>query len=83
MDIFDLDLKEFEKKINQLLDSLSKDELLKELVDNGLIIDEYEKNICYDTDIDVENTWVHKNRTSMFEKIKLSKKRESNLLEAA
>lgn len=37
MDIFDLEIKEFEKKIDKLLGSISEDELLEELINNGLI----------------------------------------------
>ena len=36
MDIFDLDKKEFEKKIDKLLESVSDDELLQELIECGL-----------------------------------------------
>lgn len=38
MDIFDLNIKEFENKIDELLENMTDEELLKELVDNGLII---------------------------------------------
>lgn len=36
MDIFDLDIKEFEKKIDELLENMTDEELLKELQENGL-----------------------------------------------
>lgn len=38
MDIFDLDIKEFENKIDELLENMTDEELLKELFDNGLVI---------------------------------------------
>lgn len=80
MDIFDLNLKEFDEKVNELVENMTADELLEELIDNGLIIDEYEKSSYYDINIEIENTWVHKNK---FEKMKINKKMKSNLLEAA
>lgn len=36
MDIFDLDIKEFEKEIDALLGSMTDEELLEELQENGL-----------------------------------------------
>lgn len=36
MDIFDLDIKEFENKIDELLGSMTDEELLEELQENGL-----------------------------------------------
>lgn len=36
MDIFDLDIKEFEKEIDELLESMTDEELLQELQENGL-----------------------------------------------
>ena len=83
MDIFDLNLKEFEEKVNELVENMTADELLEELIDNGLIIDEYEKSSYYDINIEKENTWVHKNKKNKFEKMKINKKMKSNLLEAA
>ena len=83
MDIFDLNLKEFEEKVNELVENMTADELLEELIDNGLIIDEYEKSSYYDINIEIENTWVHKNKKNKFEKMKINKKMKSNLLEAA
>lgn len=35
-DIFNLDIKEFEKEIDKLLGSMTDEELLKELQENGL-----------------------------------------------
>lgn len=40
--MFDLEIKEFEKKLNELLESISEEELLEELIENGLVIDEYD-----------------------------------------
>ena len=34
MDIFDLNLKEFEEKVNELVENMTADELLEELIDN-------------------------------------------------
>ena len=36
MDIFDLEIKEFEKKIDDLLESISEEQLLEQLIRNGL-----------------------------------------------
>lgn len=36
MNIFNLEDKEFEKAINDMLDSMLADELLRELIENGL-----------------------------------------------
>ncbi len=36
MDIFDLEIKEFEKKIDELLESISEEQLLEQLIRNGL-----------------------------------------------
>lgn len=86
MDIFDLDMKEFEKKIDELLENMTDEELLKELVDNGLVIDEYDNEPYYIED-ELNNEWVHIDRTSnnkhkrkIFSKIN---KRKINLVEAA
>ena len=46
-------------------------------------IDRYEKSSYYDINIEIENTWVHKNKKNKFEKMKINKKMKSNLLEAA
>lgn len=42
MNIFDLKIKEFEKKIDKLLENISEKELLQELIKCGLVI--HEKN---------------------------------------
>lgn len=68
MDIFDLSFEEFEKKVDSILDDMSSEELLQELIKNGLTLDTYVKYISYIEEI--ENVWVHKNRTSTIEKIK-------------
>lgn len=80
MDIFDLNIEEFEKEIDKLLSSISEDELLEELIQSGLIIDEYEDEEYY-IEEDYNNIWVHKIRTSNI-KI-LNGKQQENLLEAA
>ena len=36
MDIFDLNYKKFEKKVDNILDNMTQEELLQELKDNGL-----------------------------------------------
>lgn len=85
MDIFDLSIEDFEKKVDEILEGITDDELLNELIENGLIIDEYEGDIYY-IEEDYNNIWVHKTRTSNLEKILnlLNNKRENeNLLEAA
>ncbi len=84
MDIFDLSMEEFEKKIDELLENISTEELFQELVQNGLIIDEY-KNNAYYLEEDSNNVWVHKIRTSSLkEKIEmLLKRKKVNLTEAA
>lgn len=84
MDIFDLSIEEFEEKIDELLDSISEDELLKELTQSGLIIDEYEDEGYY-IEENYNNIWIHKTKTSNIEKILslFNKKEKENLLEAA
>ena len=63
MDIFNLSIEEFEKKVDELLDNISAEELYQELLQNGLIIDEYE-NSGYYIEEDYNNVWVHKIQTS-------------------
>ena len=46
MDIFNLSTNEFEKKIDEILENISEDELFNELIKNGLIIDK-DKNQGY------------------------------------
>ena len=84
MDIFDLSIEEFEKKIDELLDNISEDELLEELIQNGLIIDEYEDEGYY-IEKNYNNIWVHKTKTSNMEKILnlLNIIEKEDLLEAA
>lgn len=85
MDIFDLNLEEFEREVDNLLNNVSEDEFLQELIDNGLIIDEYEKYSVYDTEEDLENTWIHIDCTSPLKKFvnMISKKSTSSFEEAA
>lgn len=40
MEIFDLSIEKFEKKIDKLLENISENKLLDELIKNGLVIDE-------------------------------------------
>lgn len=85
MDIFDLNINEFEKKIDKLLENVSTEELMKELIENGLIIDEYD-NTSYYIEEDTNNKWVHKVKTSNIKKKKrifFKKNKEIDLLEAA
>lgn len=85
MDIFDLDVNNFEKKIDELLENITVDDLLEELIDNGLAIDEYDSE-CYYIEEDLNNIWIHKIRTSNIkEKVNMLLRRNGkiNLLEAA
>ena len=85
MDIFDLSIDEFEKKVDELLKSISEDEMLNELIENGLIINEYEIESCYGNSI-CQNAWVHINRTSKLAKIVnifAKNKNTNDLMEAA
>lgn len=36
MDLFDLEFEEFEKRVDNILSSVSEEELLQELIENGL-----------------------------------------------
>ena len=84
MDIFDLEIEEFEKEIDKLLENISEEELFQELLQNGLIIDEYENNGYY-IEEDFNNIWVHKIKTSNLKEIinQLFKRKIVNLSEAA
>ena len=85
MDIFDLDVNDFEKKIDELLENITVEDLLEELIDNGLTIDEYDSE-CYYIEEDLNNIWIHKIRTSNIkEKVNMFLRRNGkiNLLEAA
>lgn len=84
MDIFDLSIEEFEKKISELLDNISEEELLEELIKNGLIVDEYEDEGYYIVE-NYNNIWVHNRKTSNKGKILnlLNKRVIKDLLEAA
>ncbi len=85
MDIFDLSIEEFEKRIDELLENISEDELLDELIKNGLVIDEYDDEGYY-IEEDINNVWVHKIRTgNIKEKIGLlfHNRKKVDLMEAA
>lgn len=85
MDIFDLDISKFEKRIDELLENFSTKELVKELIENGLIINEYD-NTSYYIEEEMNNKWVHKTKTSNIKKKRklfFKKSKEINLLEAA
>lgn len=85
MDIFDLKIRDFEKKIDELLESISNEKLFEELMDNGLIVDQYDRQ-CYYIEEDTNNVWVHNMKTSRIKKkinIFFRKNEEVNLLEAA
>lgn len=68
MDIFDLSFEEFEKRVDEILENITEEELLQELIENGLMVDSYVKYISYIEE--EENVWIHKNRTSRIERIK-------------
>lgn len=86
MDIFDLSIDEFEKEVDELLKSISEDDLFNELISNGLIVDKYEIQSYYGNSL-YQNTWVHTDRTSKLNKIANifthKKYIDSNLMEAA
>ena len=81
MDIFDLEIKELEKKMDELLENISEDELLEELIDNGLMINVYDSKYHYIEDVS-NNVWVHKKRTSK-KRLFFTKKEKIDLLGAA
>lgn len=85
MDMFDLEINEFEKKIDEFLENFSTEELIKELINNGLIIDEYDNTNYYIEKVS-NNKWVHKTKTSNAKtKIRkfFKKSKEIDLMEAA
>lgn len=84
MDIFDLSIEEFEKKVDELLDNISEEELLEELIQGGLIIDEYEDEGYY-IEENYDNIWIHKAKKNNMEKILslLNRREKEDLLEAA
>ena len=45
MDIFDLSYKKFKKKVDNILDNISPEELLQELKENGLEVNRKEKKM--------------------------------------
>lgn len=42
MNIFDLNIEDFEKEVDKFLNNIIEDELLEELIENGLLIDVYD-----------------------------------------
>lgn len=85
MNIFDLDISEFEIAIEKMLDNISQEDLLEELIKNGLAIDEYDNEYYY-VEEELNNVWVHRTTAdSKKERIKnfFGKKDKTNLLEAA
>lgn len=84
MDIFDLPIEEFEKQIDDLLANISEEELLRELIENGLVVDEYKNESYYINEV-YNNIWVHKNESRGIERMFniLIKKEERDVLEAA
>lgn len=86
MDIFDLNVEEFENKIDELLSNISEEDLLLRLIINGLEVNVYEdeENNYYMEKID--NKWVHSNRTSKKRLLNIftrNKKQNKDLMEAA
>jgi len=78
MDIFDLSFEEFEKRIDSILETITAEELLQELIENGLET-KFSANsyIKYTSYIESEeNVWIHKNRTSKIEKIKYNNNKD-------
>lgn len=84
MDIFDLSFDEFNKKVDSILNEFSAEDLLQELIDNGLIVEQENVYVKYTNLETSDNVWIHKNRTTGIDKIisKFSNKKE-NMMEAA
>lgn len=85
MDIFDLDINEFENKIDELLENISEEDLLNRLIKNGLEVDIYEdEEVMYYVE-DVDNVWIHNNGTSKKKTVRniFSRNNKINLTEAA
>ena len=89
MDIFDLSVEEFENRIDELLENIDPEELLKKLISNGLevnIYDNEEKNYYMES---INNIWVHNNGTNKKSLIvnilnrNKNKKQNIDLMEAA
>lgn len=89
MDIFDLDIKDFEVEIDKFLESFSEEELFNELINEGLEVDSYNEKYneeAYYVEEKKQNVWIHKNSTSNKKKKTLSmffKKARIDLMEAA
>lgn len=84
MDIFDLDIEEFKNKIDEIFDNIPEEELFNDLIENGLIVDEYDSEIYYIEDF-FNNVWVHKTKTSNGKKrinMLVKKNKNVDLLEA-
>ena len=64
MDIFDLSIEEFEKKVDEILENISEEELMEKLIENGLEVDIYNNDGEFYYIEDLNNTWVHSDRTS-------------------
>jgi len=78
MDIFKLDINEFEKEVKNFLNSISEENLMKELKENGLCVDNYDVEYYYDVK-NYNNVWIHKEKTSN----KKDMSKSENILEAA
>ncbi len=89
MDIFDLDIKDFEVEIDKFLDSFSEEELFNELINEGLEVDSYNEKYneeAYYVEEKKQNVWIHKNSTSNKKKKTSSmffKRERIDLMEAA
>ena len=55
MDIFDLDINEFERKVDELLENISQNDLLENLIKNGLEIEHVEYDIGYNINLKFKN----------------------------
>lgn len=64
MDIFDLSIEEFEKKVDEILGNVSEEELMRKLTENGLEVDIYSNDGEFYYIENFNNIWVHNDRTS-------------------
>ena len=71
MNIFKYEGKEFDKKIDEIFKDIKKEELKKELVKCGLVLNkdiilkgEYTQKMLYNINYDYNTYDIHKNRTS-------------------
>ena len=86
MNIFNLDDKEFDKKINEIFDNINPEELLEELVECGLKInDKVEYSISNSYIMENEYDYsLQFNKTKMWDKLFNKKKNnKEKLMEAA